>query len=496
LAELRGADPAAVRALRAHAEAAGLTVVEEDAGQRRLVLSGPASAVQTAFGVTLQHFDHPDGSYRSHLDPVVLPPELAASVVAVVGLDTRQQADYRFRPAAAPGVSYPPGQVAAAYGFPTGLDGSGQAIAFIELGGGYVEADLATYFSGRGLATPKVSAVPVDGGSNSPGGGANGPDGEVMLDLEVAGSVANGAALVVYFAPNTDQGFIDAVSAAVHDSTNRPSVISISWGGPEGSYSSTTRQAFENALTDAALAGVTVCAAAGDNGSSDGATDGTVNVDYPASSPQVLGCGGTSLHYSGGRIVSEVVWNDGSGGGATGGGVSTAFAQPSWQSGVGVPPVAGGAPGGSGGGRGVPDVAGNADPATGYDIRVDGTDTVVGGTSAVAPLWAGLITLAVQSAGRGLGLVNPVLYQHFGRLPALTTGFRDITSGDNGAYRAGPGWDACTGLGSPLGSVIVKTLVSAVAPAGSPGSTPAPSSPSSPDPSSPDPSSPAGEVAG
>jgi kumamolisin len=275
-----------------------------------------------------------------------------------------------------------------------------------------------------------------------------------MLDLEVAGAVANGADLIVYFAPNTDRGFVDAVSAAVHDPTHAPAVISISWGGPESSYAAATRQAFEDVLQDAALAGVTVCAAAGDSGSSDGTPSGQATVDYPAASPQVLACGGTSLVLSGSSISSEVVWNDGGAGGATGGGVSTAFALPSWQEGVGVPPsAAGGASG-----RGVPDVAGNADPATGYRVRIDGADTVIGGTSAVAPLWAALVALAAQRWGRPAGFLNPRLYSHFGRLPSLTAGFHDIVSGDNGAYSAAPGWDACTGLGSPRGAALVQAI--------------------------------------
>jgi kumamolisin len=272
----------------------------------------------------------------------------------------------------------------------------------------------------------------------------------VMLDIEVAGAVAPDAAIVVYFAPNTDQGFIDAVSQAVHDTTHKPSVVSISWGGSEDSWTAQGRTQMEQVLTEAGGLGVTVTVAAGDNGSSDNVTDGQQHVDFPSSAPHALACGGTSLRASGAEISSETVWNT-TGHGTTGGGVSRQFALPSYQSAAQVPAnVDTGKPG-----RGVPDVCADADPETGYKIRADGSDQTVGGTSAVAPLWAGLIALLNQSAGAPLGFAQPRLYPLLG-----TAAFRDITSGDNGSYSAGPGWDACTGLGSPDGSALAQQLSS------------------------------------
>ena len=251
------------------------------------------------------------------------------------------------------------------YQFPQGAKAAGETIGIIELGGGYRAADLTAYFKGLGQTAPTVTAVSVDNGKNSPGN-ANGADGEVMLDIEVSASVAPGAKIVVYFAPNTDQGFIDAVGSAVHDTTNNPSVISISWGGPESSWTAQAMTALDAACQSAAALGITITVAAGDNGSSDGATGN--NVDFPASSPHVLACGGTKLVGSGSTITSEVVWNEqASDEGATGGGVSNVFALPSWQANANVP-----APSGSSGGRGVPDVCGDADPVTGYQVRVDG----------------------------------------------------------------------------------------------------------------------------
>jgi kumamolisin len=195
--------------------------------------------------------------------------------------------------------------------------------------------------------------------------------------------------------------------------------------------------------------GATVLAAAGDSGSTDGSTDGSAQCDFPASSPHVLGCGGTRLTLdSAGAIAGETVWNDGSSGGSTGGGVSTLFPLPTWQADAGVPANAGS----GGSGRGVPDVAGNADPETGYQILVDGGSVVLGGTSAVAPLWAALVARLAQQTGTKLGLLQTVLYDGV-KSGVAQAGFQDVTSGSNGAYSAGPGWDACTGFGSPDGAV-------------------------------------------
>ena len=140
-------------------------------------------------------------------------------------------------------------------------------------GGGYQTSDIETYFSGLGLTPPVVVAVSVDGGTNAPGD-PNGADGEVALDIQVAGSIANGARIAVYFAPNTDQGFIDAITTAVHASTNKPSVLSISWGGPESTWAQTSVTALDDACQSAAALGVTITVASGDNGSSDGRRPG------------------------------------------------------------------------------------------------------------------------------------------------------------------------------------------------------------------------------
>ncbi|MEW5311845.1 MAG: hypothetical protein WDW38_003529 [Sanguina aurantia] len=224
-------------------------------------------------------------------------------------------------------------------------------------------------------------------------------DGEVMLDIEIAGALAPAAKIVVYFTTNTDQGFYNAVAQAAHDATNKPGVISISWGSGENTWAPQGRDALESALQDAVALGITVTVAAGDDGFTDGETGGKPHVDFPSSSPSVLACGGTRLSAAGGKITSEVVWNEtAAGDGATGGGVSAVYALPAWQVSAKVPKGSA-----SFKGRGVPDVAGNADPLTGYQVRVDGKDAVYGGTSAVAPLWAALVARLNQSLGRTLG---------------------------------------------------------------------------------------------
>ena len=453
-----GATQQAMDQVRTLAARHGLTLVHEDRAARRVWLRGTAQQLEQTFGVQLNDYEHtappPAGRYFHAFTGKMSVPEPESAVIEnVLGLDTRPIARPHIRwlsqianPKAAQ-ASFTPPQVAKAYDYPTNATGQGQCIGIIELGGGFEESDIETYFGQLGIAPPTVVAVPVDGGANAPGD-PNGADGEVALDIQVAGTIAPGARVAVYFAPNTNQGFQDAISAAIHDTINKPSVISISWGGPESTFDTSSLSSFDNTLQSAAALGITITVASGDSGSSDGVSDGANHVDFPSSSPHVLACGGTQLNLSNGVRSSETVWNDQSaGGGATGGGVSSYFALPSWQSGAKVP-----APANGSGGRGVPDVAGDAAPATGYQILVDGKSAVVGGTSAVAPLWAALVALVNQQTGRNAGFLNPTLYS------GGEANFFDITSGSNGSYKAAAGWDPCTGLGSPDGEKIA-TLV-------------------------------------
>jgi kumamolisin len=527
-----GADPADVDLVRQTLGALGLEVTVVHASTRRVKVAGTIGALSSAFGVTLQQVSSPDPktgedvTHRYREGPLFVPAALDGVVLAVLGLDTRPQARPHFRhrgvapeAAAAQGSTYSPNQVADIYKFPAGTTGAGQTVAVIELGGGFSTSDLDSYFGSLGIPVPSISAVSVDGASNAPGSDPNGADVEVALDIDVIGAAAPGAKQIVYFAPNSDNGFVDAISAAA-TATPAPIAISISWGQSEDSWTAQGRSAMDAAIADAAAMGITVCVASGDNGSGDAVNDGKPHVDFPASSPHALACGGTKLsaNPSTGVISSEVVWNETAANeGAGGGGVSDVFPVPSFQATAGVPVRAArsavasgsatsaapeavdestrrkhhepggtsggtGAPGGTdaaggtgaavgtggsggsgisaaGSGRGVPDVAGNADPVTGYQIFSGGQAQVVGGTSAVAPLWAALVSRLAEATGQRFGLIQTLLYAGVSPGTAVS-GFNDITSGNNGAYTAGPGWDACSGLGSPDGTALLNRLKS------------------------------------
>jgi kumamolisin len=441
----------------------GIQVKEENRARRSVVLVGTVEAFSRAFEVKLDRYEHPTkGSYRGRTGSLTIPSELSTAVEGVFGLDNRPQAKPHFRvrkagskelqPEGQPqaqSAGYDPTQVAQAYNFPTGVTGTGESIAILELGGGYSPADLSAFFGKLQLPTPQVTAIGVDGASNAPTGDPSGNDGEVELDIEVAGAIAPGSQIGVYFAPNTDQGFLDALTTAIHDTTLKPSVISISWGGPENTWTQQAMNSFDSACQDAATMGITVFAASGDSGATDGDPNGNLTVDFPASCPHITGCGGTKLVLTGGAITDEEVWNElAQGEGATGGGVSQAFPQPTWQQNANVPNSPNGQPG-----RGVPDVAGDADPTTGYNVLVDGSAAVIGGTSAVAPLWAGLTALINQSLSQSVGFLNPLLYSQ-----GVTAALNDISIGNNGGYNSAAGWDPCTGLGSPNGANLLVAL--------------------------------------
>lgn len=450
-AQKHGPDPAAVQTVLRFAEEFRLEVEPSSSLDRATVqLTGAVTDLEAAFGTKLETHTTAHGKLRVRTGTLTLPEELAPYVKAVLGLDDRPQAKPHFRIARprSTNVAYSPVQVAQAYGFPSG-SAAGQTIALIELGGGFQNSDIETYFRGLKLNPPIVSAISVDKAKNIPGKDPDGADGEVLLDIEVAGATAPGAHIAVYFAPNTDQGFLDAITTAIHDSARKPSVLSISWGGPESTWTQQAVTAMDEAFQAAAALGITVTVACGDNGSTDGVTDGANHVDFPASSPHVLACGGTALRLNGSAIASEVVWNElTANAGATGGGVSTLFAKPTWQNNVPVPK-----PTTAAGGRGMPDVAGDADPATGYKLLVDGQPSVIGGTSAVAPLWAGLVALCNAQNGGSAGFLNAKLYA-----TREASAFHDITSGNNGAFQAAPGWDPCTGLGSPIGAGVATAI--------------------------------------
>lgn len=434
------------------AAAHGLKVIGTDAARRLVRLSGSVSQCQAAFQINLNHYRGVRDRFRAYEGALSLPDDLAPYVESVLGLDQRPVAFRKvlMRPQSQALPGYAPNLVGQFYGFPAVQNGAPVCIAIIELGGGYLDSDTATAFAAMGLAPPSVVAVPVDGGGNQPTPDS-GADGEVALDIQVAGGVAPGAKLAVYFTPNTDAGFADAISAASQDSGNDPSVMSISWGGPEDGWSAQARATMNSVLQDAASLDISVFVAAGDNLGTDGLNDGKAHVDFPASSPWAVGCGGTAITVSGGSILREIVWNDGSSG--TGGGISDVFAVPAFQAGVQLPPSVNGGKAG----RGVPDVAADGSPETGYQIVVNGQTMVVGGTSAVAPLWAGLFALINSMAAKKPGFPLPFLYQNQELFRAITSG-SNIPTGSTLGYQAGPGWNACAGLGAPRGAEIFKAF--------------------------------------
>jgi kumamolisin len=434
----------------------GLQTVVLSSGKRIVVLRGSARAICAAFQVQLLMRNFNGKLLRGHLGHVFLPNELDGVVTGVFGLDHRPQARPHFRVCDIhlSNILKPNGfdgnQLASVYDFPSS-DGKGEKIALIELGGGYVDADIKAFFASLNLPTPAVSSVSVDGASNTPLLDP-GADTEVALDIEVAGAAAPSSAIVVYFAPNTDAGFLQAILAAVHDPVNKPSIMSISWGGAESTWTAQQMTAMDEVFQSAAAVGISVFSAAGDDGANDNVNDGKAHVDFPSSSPFVTACGGTTLVLSNGAR-QESVWNDGDGS-ATGGGISDFFPIPQYQKQI-VMPVSLAT---NFAGRGLPDVSAVGDPSTGYAVLVDGLWQIVGGTSAVAPLFAGLMARINSLTGNAHGSINPALYE-----ANSSNGFNDITQGNNSVdgiigYNATTGWDPVSGWGSPGGSSLLKLL--------------------------------------
>jgi kumamolisin len=465
-----GASQTDLDAVEHYANKHNLTVVHRSAAERSVVLRGKLGDLLSAFHADVQMYHHAAGTYRGRRGEIGVPHELSAIVTGVFGFDTRPKHRAPRRQGGA-NHSGPGGQnglaatdFAKRYNFPAGADGkllngTGQTIAIIELGGGYRNSDLKLFFQEIGVRPPKVSAISVDHAGNDPST-PDSADGEVMLDIEVAGAVAPKAKIAVYFAPNNgDKGFIDAISAAVHDSQRKPSVISISWGAPEVATDQQGAAAYHELFAAAATLGITVCVAAGDHGTADlpaGQWDQAVHVDHPSCDDLVLSCGGTQIE--GGE---DVVWNDGTpfdqnmlggGGWTTGGGISQLFPVPAYQKGLAMPAALGG----GNPGRGVPDIAMSA---TNYFTRVDSAEGASGGTSAVAPLMAALTAQLNQALGKRVGFMNPLLYRN-----AAAGVTRDVTKGTNTiantapGYEAVAGWDACTGLGTPNGAAILSLL--------------------------------------
>jgi kumamolisin len=432
--------------------------------------------LSAAFGVRLLDYTHPElGKFHARTGAVSIPAEVGDAITGVFGFNNhrilrrkKRLIDARPASAAASSASRPwflPQEVGAIYDFPT-ADASKLCVGLLEFGGGVDEQDVATYFAKIKLPPPTVKIITLDGASGKP---ASDPDstGEVMLDVEVAGALAGGAKIAVYFSSFDEKGLVDCVSKVISDSENDPSVVSISWGWDENQpmngrvlWSPAAIEHVNESFLALAHLGVTVCVSTGDDGSEAKVKDGLAHVNFPATSPYVLAVGGTTLHArtsaAGRKTITEVVWNNGPGDG-TGGGISDITPVPAWQANV-VPRSINT---GHFAGRAIPDVAANADPQTGYFVMSNGQFGIVGGTSASAPLWASLIARINASLGSRVGNFNALLYSKIG--PAET--LRDITKGNNdtdgllgGQFAAKAGWDPCTGWGTPDGAKLLKAL--------------------------------------
>jgi kumamolisin len=465
-----GADAGEMKQVVDFAEANGLAVLETHQARRSVVVRGPVSAISKAFGVAVNDYSSPLGRYRSPGGPAHLPAAMAKVVEAVIGLHerpvpakhwvTRRQGPTD--PAGAAPLT--PQQVAQLYNFPPG-DGAGQTIGIYEMATsegapGYAKEDLARTMEafGGGLRTPAPIDVSVDGVANS---GVS--DGETGLDITVAGAIAPAAKLAVYFTGGTTQNILHALERMIHpgEGDPQPDIISISYGwGPDdesaGSFSNQEYAQLGQLFQDAANLNLTVLVSSGDSGAFV-ASPKQAQTSYPSTEPWVISCGGTSLGNIHGMSFEEFAWNDGAKGGATGGGVSARFPVPAYQAKAGVPKRNGTKKPG----RGVPDLAGNASPFSGYPQFINGRAEPVGGTSAVAPLYAGLLARINANLGRPVGFINPRLYS------AAAGTFRGITSPPGPAnnsfngvtgYPVTAGWNACTGRGSAVGAALQTAL--------------------------------------
>ncbi len=455
--------------ISAFAREQGLEVVESSVPRRTVVLRGSTAQVSKAFAVDLNMYQTPEETYRGREGEVHAPEDLAGIIEGVFGLDNRQMARPLHRrtdirsadlPPTQATVPLTPPQVAQLYGFPVSPNASGQTIGLLEFGGGYKLSDVQLFCNSVHAPTPSITAIGVDGSTNNPG--TDDSTVETLLDIDVASTAAPGAKIAVYFAPWSEQGWVDVVTKAVHDTVNKPSVISISWGWPEletngFTWSQAAINAVSQTFQEAAALGITVFAASGDHGSDCGLNDHKAHVLYPGSDPYITSCGGTSISNVSGANFTEHTWNDNDGTWLTGGGISDVFPVPVWQNWANIPASANNP---QHRGRGIPDIAGNADGASGYQLFLNGQNIgAVGGTSATAPLYAALTALINAGMGEPIGYLNPNLYA----LPYAYV-YSDINDGISNArggapgYKSGPAWDACTGLGRVNGTALENAL--------------------------------------
>lgn len=325
---------------------------------------------------------------------------------------------------------FTPVEVAKLYGFPEEYDGTGQKIGIIQLGGGYILSDIHFYLQNIGITKiPNIVDISVNGAQNNPSD-ISGANFEVYLDLEIIASISPGSDIRIYFAPNSIDGFYSAIYRATIDNCD---IISISWGLTETYLRQIDLDRYNNLFKNSLDKKIYIFCASGDRGATDGTS--VLNVNFPSSSPNVIACGGTTLNSENNTYISELVWNNNPTTSSTGGGVSRYFNKPSYQNNIdNITNYTK---------RAVPDISGNANPKTGYRIYIKGEWFVIGGTSAVSPLWSGLIARVNQSINSRITLLHNKLYN------AQINLCTDIISGNNGGYNAQYGFDLCTGWGTP-----------------------------------------------
>jgi len=445
-----GADPRDIALVDRWARNEGLKVLRRDPARRAVDVRGPTLALAALFRANVVRYSGGGATWMSRVGALRLPAALSPMVVDVFGFDQCPMTRHDAFPLARETKrtvdrAFTAPELADWYAYPE-ADGQGQTVGVIALGGGYRESDLRAYFKGLKLPQPRFTAVSVLGAHNDPTGRSAQMDGEVGGDIQTVGALVPGAHIVVYFAPNTERGFVAAVAHAVHDQKWKPSVLSISWGRNEMHWSRRTLRLFDELLMEAALMGITVCCASGDTGALADSRDHIPHVCFPAASAWVVACGGTSLAARrAGRIV-EYAWSNETG--ASGSGTSALCARPHWQ---------GRSRKASHVGRRVPDVAANADPKSPYRVYINGAWHVGAGTSAAAPMWAGLVARLNQLRGAPIGLLTPALYKH---AHALVThrALRRVPASRGRPVPSGAGWAPHTGLGVAHGRDLAKAL--------------------------------------
>jgi kumamolisin len=519
--EQYGATDNTLDAVRTWAERHGFDVFSASSAKRLVRLRGKVRQVNEAMGTKLGSYEFQRGDllgkrYVGREGKLMVSEAIQDDVEAAFGTDERPLTRHFAAPSVWPAGNsrggpglYLPTDMASIYNFPTyPYWGRGQTIAILEFGArhlkrdspyptddddAYFTADGARHFNGDGYPSgdrygrrarysggffdsdilnyfrenlklqrpPRIRSVSVDGVYNAPDPfQINKLDAAVTLDIAMAAALAPEAEIVVYFAPDTECGWLLALCDAIHNPDYKPSIISISCGWPEGPtaegsyWTEAGMLQIDQELRVAAMLGITVCVASGNDGSEGYVPDGFPHVVFPASSPSVLSCGGTTL--TPGECPPEVVWNKGAYDfsfspfdGASGGGFSSFFRRPRYQRRLPY----------TNSYRGIPDVAANADFTTGYRVEIHEVERrFLGGTSASAPLWAGLIARINNALGCDVGFINPALYYGVG-----AKAFNDITVGNNdvsglGVYDARPGWDSCTGWGTPNGCELLEAL--------------------------------------